>query len=308
MKTFLAVACAAGAAVFLNFGLYLQKKAVDRLPAVRFEISWSVFKAFATDRPWMTSIAVTLLGGGLYAIAIAIAPVSIVQPVVASGVALLAYLAIKNLGERPRRIDLYAIGASILGVILIGVSLFEGVPDPGKLDHSPLLLWVFAGVAVLLAVAMPLLFRGSSGNRMAAGLGISVGLLFGMAAIFARLLLVDWGNQWASKGLAVVFSSVFLIAWAALLLPAVVMLQAALQRGMAVIVVPVVAGLGQLVPIVGGLVALREPLPDNAFLAAVRIFAFAMILGATIVLSYRVEESGTGVAPPARPTEAAPGG
>lgn len=290
MTTLVAVVCALAASLMINYSMYMQKKAVDTLPAVEFKIDWDVTKAFATNLPWVGALVLMLLGGGVYAVALALAPVSIVQPVLGSGVALLAWLAIRNLGEKPRRIDLYAIGATILGVILIGVSLV-GYAQPKVVHHRPLLLWVFTAVVVAVAVAVPLLTRGRKGSGAAAGLGVSVGLLMGLAAIFGRLLLLDWQGQWAAKGLAVLFASVFVIAWAATLLPGFVMLQAALQRGMAVVVVPIVAGLSQLIPIVGGMIALREPFPPNLALSVLRVLGFTCILVATVVLSRRAEET-----------------
>lgn len=290
METVIAIACAVVSAITINYAVYLQKKALATLPEVKFQLSWPVLKAFITNRTWMASIAIILAGGGVYAVAMTLAPVSVVQPIIGSGVAFLAYLAIKNLGERPRRIDLYAIGLNILGVILIGVSLLQGIPE--SVPHDNTSLWIFTGVLLLLAVTVPILMRGRSGTRQAAGLGISVGLLYGMAAIFAKLMLVDWKNQWPDKGLMVVFSSIFLIAWLMTLLPGFGIMQAALQKGLAVVVVPIVTGLAQLVPIIGGAVALKEPFPENPFLTALRILAFCMILTGTIILSKRAEEAG----------------
>jgi hypothetical protein len=89
---------------------------------------------------------------------------------------------------------------------------------------------------------------------------------------------------------SVVFTSIFLLAWALTLIPAFIMLQAALQRGMAVVVVPIVAGLSQLVPILGGMIALNEPFPESTALSALRVLAFVLILGATVVLARTAEE------------------
>ena len=46
MKKIFAVAFAVGAALCLNCAMYLQKKAVDTLPAVELRLSFSVVKAF----------------------------------------------------------------------------------------------------------------------------------------------------------------------------------------------------------------------------------------------------------------------
>lgn len=302
MKTFLAIACTISASLAFNYAMYMQKKAVDTLPEVKFQVSWTVMKAFLTNKRWVASMGVVVVGSVAYAYALTIAPISIVQPIMASGVALLAYLAIKNLGEKPRRVDLVAIGLSILGVVCIGISLAEGLPEDVR--HNATALWIFTGAVVLLSVVIPLLMRGASSSQFAAGLGISVGLLYGISAVFAKLLLVDWSNQWSAKGIAVLFSSVFLIAWAATLVPAFIVLQAALQKGMAVVVVPILAGLSQLVPIAVGMVALHEKFPSNPALTVVRILGFGLILTGTVILSRRAEETGPAEAAAVEPAPA----
>src|SRR5450759_916828 len=71
------------------------------------------------------------------------------------------------------------------------------------------------------------------------------------------------------------------------LVPAFIILQAALQKGQAIVVVPLLAGLSQLVPIALGMVALHEKFPKRPALSVLRIFAFALILVATVILSRR---------------------
>ena len=297
MGTVIAVACAVLASLAFNYAMYMQKKAVGTLPEVKMQISWPVLKAFLTNGPWLASMIVVLAGSGLYAYALTAAPISVVQPIMASGVALLAYLAVKNLGEQPRRIDLVAIGMSILGVILIGVSLAEGLPKDVK--HSPGSLWIFTAVLVVVAIIVPLVAARGSNARIAAAMGISVGIMYGASAVFAKLMLEDWSSRWSHQGMLALFSSIFLIAWAVTLVPAFILLQAALQKGMAIVVVPLMASLSQLVPIAMGMVALHEKFPRSIALSIVRIVAFALILVATVILSRRAES----VAAPL-PTEA----
>lgn len=293
METVVAVACAVGTAICFNLAMYFNKKAVADLPRVGLKgEKKGVLKAFLANRLMHRFMIFGLIGAGLYVVAISMAPVSIVQPIVSSGVVLLAYLAIKNLGEKPRRIDYLAIGLSVLGVILIGVSLAEGLPK--KIEHDPALFWICVAVVVFLAVMVQVLMRGRTGNRQAAALGISVGLLYGIAAVFARLMIVDWGNQWSSRGVLALFTSIYLLGWLCTFVPAIIMVQAAFQRGMAIVVVPIFAGLAQLVPIVVGMVALKEPLPESAVLIAVRFVAFAFILTGTVILSRRAEEATPG--------------
>ena len=289
MKTVLSVAIAITAALLLNYAIYLQKKAVQTLPQVKMRLSWGVIKAFITNKEWLLAQIANVGGFAIYVVALSLAPVSIVEPIIASGVVLLVYLAIKNLGEKPRRIDLYAMGMSVLGVILIGVSLAEGLPED-VLRH-PIEIWIFTGATVILAVIIPLvLMRSGSKSSEAAGLGISVGLLFGMAAVLTRLLMLNWGHDWVMFG-------VFAAACIALYLPAFVILQAALQRGMAVVVAPIYNGLMEFVPIVVGMIALNERFPKSPVLSVVRVVAFVLILVGTVILSQRAERVEEGMLP-----------
>jgi len=257
------------------------------LPEVRARLSWATTRAFVTNRPWLLAQVVNVSGFALYSVALALAPVSVVEPIVASGVVLLAYLAITSLGEVPRKMDVLAMGASVLGVILLGVSLAEGLPKD-VLRH-PVEIWIIAAVLLCGAVIIPLLMRRGSGNTRAAGLGISVGIFFGMAAVFQRLLMINLGHDWALVG-------ALIVACVATYLPAFVILQAALQKGMAMIVAPIYNGLMESVPIVLGMMVLNEGFPGNAALRVFRVLAFVLILAGTVILSRRAE--GAEVTPP----------
>ena len=280
MQEVLAISIAVVAALLLNYAIYLQKKAVAALPEVKARLSWATVKAFITNKPWMLAQTVNISGFALYSLALALAPVSIVEPIIASGVVLVAYLAIRNLGEKPRVVDYYAMGASVLGVILLGLSLAEGL-QKDVLRH-PVEIWIIAAVILSLAVIIPLLMRGGSGNRQAAGLGISVGLFFGMAAVFQRLLMINLGHNWVLVG-------IFVALCIGTYLPAFIILQAALQKGMAMVVAPIYNGLMEFVPIVLGMVVLNEGFPQGNLLRAFRIVAFVLILAGTVVLSQRAE-------------------
>lgn len=278
MKTILAVVMALVASALINYSLFLQKKAVDRLPKLKAKLSWSVIRAFITNKPWLISQAFNVSGFILYMAVLSFAPVSIVEPIIASGVALLAYLAMKNLGERPRQIDLVALGMTILGVVLLGVSLAEGIPEDSL--HDPAELWLFTAVIIFLSIFVPLALRRRGPNSEAVGLGISAGLFMGIAAVFSRLLMGNFGGQWY----------IWLLVCIVTYTPGFVILETALQRGMAVIVTPPYNGIMEFVPILVGTIALNESFPQSHILTALRLLSFALILIGTVILSKRAEE------------------
>jgi hypothetical protein len=278
VKTLLAVILALIASGLINYSLFLQKKALDLLPKLKVKLQWNVIKTFITNKPWLFSQGFNVSGFIIYMLVLSFAPVSIVEPIIASGVVLLAYLAIKNLGEKPRQVDLAAMGVTIIGVIFLGISLAEGIP--GDNMHDPLELWLFTAGIIFLSVAVPMVLRKRGPNSEAVGLGISAGLFMGIAAVFSRLLMGNFGGRWY----------IWLVVCAATYTPGFLVLEAALQRGMAVIVTPPYNGIMEFVPILVGTIALNESFPQSNVLTTLRLISFALILIGTVVLSKRAEE------------------
>lgn len=280
MSEVLAVTIALAASFCVNYSSYMQKKAVDALPKLRLRISWAVIRTFFTNRPWLAAMAMDALGTALFMVALIFAPVSVVEPIITAGIALLAYLAIKNLGEKPNWADYSAIGMTALGVIFLAVSLAEGVPK--EKSYHPLELWLVVAAAGVLAVALPLAMYLFGRGNIAAGLGLSGGLVIGIAAVYSRLLMGNFGGQWY------IWLAVCVVTYPL----GFALFQAGLQRGRAVVVAPVYNALVVCVPIVVGTLALNESLPSSDFLKALRVAAFVLIVVGTIVLSRRTAAEG----------------
>jgi uncharacterized membrane protein len=279
MKETLAILIALAASFCVNYSTYLQKKAVDTLPGLKLRLTWPVVKEFVTNRPWLTAMAMDAAGTALFLVALVFAPVSVVEPIITAGIALLAYLAIKNLGEKPSPTDYAAISATVLGVVFMGISLAEGLPE--SKTYNPLELWTASAALAAMAVLVPLgLYLLRRGN-LAAGLGIAGGTLIGLAGVFSRLMMGDFEGQWY------VWLPICLLLYPL----GFTVFQAGLQRGDAVVVAPVYNALTVCVPIVMGTLALNEALPSNPALFALRIAAFILIVGGTVFLSRRTPET-----------------
>lgn len=275
MKAVLAIAIAFAASFCTNYSTYMQKVAVDALPQINWRFSWTVAKTFFTNRPWISAMALDALGTALFMVALIFAPVSIVEPILTAGIALLAYLAIKKLGEQPSRSDWIAIGMTVLGVVFLAVSLAEGMPQ-GK-QYDGFLLAVVTLAIAAGAFAIPMILQRAPRGDLAAGLGISGGLIIGLAGVYSRLLMGNFGGRWY----------LWLPACIAAYPSGFAVFQAGLQRGKAVVVAPLYNGLVVCVPIVMGSVALYEKLPASVALGILRIAAFALIVLGAVFLSSR---------------------
>jgi glucose uptake protein GlcU len=63
-----------------------------------------------------------------------------------------------------------------------------------------------------------------------------------------------------------------------------------MQRGKAIVVVPITTGMSNLIPIIIGIVAMHEPLPSTAGMFLLRLGSFVFIIGGAVILSLRKDE------------------
>ena len=116
--TLLAVPVVAVAASCINVGKALQKEGTKRLP--RFALDRKVVATYFKDTTWATGMGLDVCGGLLMVVALSIAPVSLVQPVAAGGVAVLAVFSHFRLNEKLERKAWAGVAATVAGTIGIG--------------------------------------------------------------------------------------------------------------------------------------------------------------------------------------------
>jgi drug/metabolite transporter (DMT)-like permease len=116
--TLFAVLVVAVAASCINVGKALQKEGTKRLP--RFALDRKVVATYFKDTTWATGMGMDVCGGLLMVVALSMAPVSLVQPVAAGGVAVLAVFSHFRLNEKLERKAWAGVAATVAGTIGIG--------------------------------------------------------------------------------------------------------------------------------------------------------------------------------------------
>jgi len=275
----------------INYSNFLQKRELDNLPRIGSESVLNTVRAFANCSPWLKAQGLQILGTGTHTIAVALAPLSVVQPINAAGISLLVMLAVTRLDEKAALVDWLGIGSIMAGVLMLGVSL---VKTPSKaLAYRPVVLWFFIVLIMVTSVSALVAAFVRKDERASSFLGIGVGVLVGLTAILIKMAWADVGNRWGEFRVAgFIYSSYF---WMALVITLVcmVLFQMALQRGMAIVVVPLVTGFSNLIPVVVGFLAFREPFPTGAVMASLRLGSILLIIGGATLLSLRGEGGST---------------
>ena len=273
--------------VLVNYSNYLMKRELEFLPRIGSQSAIKTIRTFMNCRPWLQAQGLQIMGTFGHGIAVGLAPLSVIQPINASGICLLVLLAVTRLKEKASIVDWIGIGSIIVGVLLLGVTLVQSSSKTP--EYRPAILWLFIVLLVGVVVASLTAAFMREDDRASSLLVIGNGVLVGLTAIFMKMAWTDIGNRWGEFRVAgFVYSAYFWIAIVTTLV-SLVIFQIALQRGSAIVVVPLVTGFSNLIPIIVGLVAFREPFPTSGVMASLRLASIFLIIGGAVLLSLRRE-------------------
>jgi drug/metabolite transporter (DMT)-like permease len=220
------------------------------------------------DRSWLLGFALESGGFASYAAALALAPLAVVQSIGAGGIGVLAYVTARVSHRRLGRTHLTGVWLSVLGLVLLAVSLAESSGAGGRGSTAGILAWL-GGTA---ALALFVLYVGRRRGGMAVAQGLAGGLLFSIGD-FSTKLVTQGGAHFA-----------FLVTLVIGYTLGTSLLQLGYQRGSAL----TVAGLATLatnaMPILAGTIVLHEPVPSGA-LGAARVLAYLAVVAGAILLA-----------------------
>src|SRR5215471_651029 len=106
----LGIAAAVGASLLYNTSIALQALEV-RDTSPEYALRVSLIGRLLRNRRWLGATVLGFLGWPLEIVALLLAPLTVVQPCLASGLVLLLVLGVKKLGETPGRREYMAVGA-----------------------------------------------------------------------------------------------------------------------------------------------------------------------------------------------------
>jgi hypothetical protein len=266
----LALALTLVSACALNIGYLIEHSAVADLPTLSVRRPLRSVRLLLGAPRWVSGFATEAAGWGLYVLALALAPLSLVQATAAGGVGILAVMTSRMSGAPLERHEWAAVVLSVAGLALLGISL-AGAHGAGSVPgHLSVGLWIAAsaGAAVLAVRLLPAFVRAG------AAFGVAAGLLFAAGDIATKSTVEDGGHY----------------VYVAALIPCYAfgtgVLQAGFQQGSALVTAGIATLLTNAIPIVAGMTIFGEPLPGG-WLGGVRIAAFAAVVVGAVVLAER---------------------
>src|SRR4051812_33672500 len=234
---FLALCCAVVAA--LGF-LFKQKGAVDA-PPVQWRHPVRSTVALFANKWWTLGIIVAMAAWGFHVAALALAPISLVQSVIAGGLALLTVMADRYFGLEVSRREWIGVGVTALGLALLAATL----GDTGDSAHGHWEFWgltAYCGGLTLLRVLACGFVRGDP--HAGPVLGVAAGLMWGASDVSIKAL----SDRLGDIGFGVLVHPLALVILLLSLVGLVVSARS-LQLGPAVAVIAITATVGNIVTI-----------------------------------------------------------
>lgn len=295
-SSYAGIALALLSAVAYNLGLIQEKRALERMPTLDLRRVPRVIVSLLRDPAWLAGFALMLLGLACQIVVLTFEPVSVVQPVLASGVALVLVLSRLVLRERLGAVELRCVVAIAVSVILLAASAGRA---GGGAGHHVNPGWM-AAIAIpsvvigLLVGASPLRSHSPSHRAPAAGVcfGVGTGLLYGVAALGIKGLSgVLVGHHRAGHIGAGIVTSPYLYILVGCSAAGMLLYQVALQSCRASIVVPVSNVTGSVYFMITGTWLFHEHLPASPAKLGLRLAAIVVAGFVLVTLSRQTQEA-----------------
>jgi hypothetical protein len=267
-ETAIALVLALASTTLTNVAYLREHDAAAALPALSLRRPLHSAQALLTDRSWLVGFALESGGFALYVVALALAPLTLVQSISAGGIGILAFVSARMSRRRLGRQELAGVLVSMLGLLALAVSLAGGTGEGTGGSTGAILLWLAATAgAAIVALAL-----GARFGALGVAEGIAGGLFFAIGDISVKV--ATQGGARAAFGFGVIVGYSLGTAF----------LQLGYQKRGALTVAGLATLLTNALPIAAGTVALGEPVPSGAF-GAVRIVAFAAVTLGAILLA-----------------------
>jgi multidrug transporter EmrE-like cation transporter len=250
-------------------GFLLKHRGAVQSPPVELRRPIASSLALFKARAYTIGIIVATLSWGFHVAALALAPISIVQSIIAGGLVLLTVIADRIFGHSVSRREWIGVALTAVGLAFLAATM-SGVGEDRHSDYESGVLAAYVGVAAALGLA-----AAAGARRIVAGgpaLAMSAGLLWGASDVSIKALSdhLDNGALGWIHPLALVILVASLIGLA--------VSARSLQVGDAVPVIAVTSATANLCTIASGPIVFGEPLPDDPFALALRLLAFALVI------------------------------
>ena len=250
--------------------LYKHRGAVES-PDVSMRRPVRSSLALFRSRWYTLGILIATASWGLHVAALSLAPISLVQSVIAGGLVLLTVTADRLFAHQVTRREWIGVGLAALGLAFLAATL-EGAGRSSHADYDPAVLSVWVGGLAALGLVVASAARGTP--RAGVMFGASAGLLWAASDTSIKALSGEIGDTSVLGIVTDPLAAVIALAsFAGLVVSA-----RSLQVGKAVPVIAVTSVAANVFTIAAGPIVFSEPVPGDALGLIVRVLAFGLVI------------------------------
>jgi len=269
---------ALGCALATNLAFLWKHKGAIAAPDVHIRRPLASARGLFESKWWTIGFGVALVAWILHVVALALAPISLVQAVISGGLVFLAVLADRWFGFELGRREWMGVALTAVGLAFLGLTVQTGSGGAHS-SYSISGMIAFEGAMIFLG-AILLISHRVEGLRHRRGLllGAAAGILFGVSDISIKALtgtvpgdLLSIISPWTMVAIVASVAAFYASA-------------RGLQVGEGVSVIAFTSVSANLSAILGGILVFGDPMGGDPLEAVARGMAFAMVLAATALM------------------------
>ena len=253
-------------------GFFLKHAGAVAAPPVEWRRPWASTVALFKVPVYTLGCVVATTSWGFHVGALALAPISVVQSVIAGGLVFVTVLAGRVFHQPVTRREWIGVALTAAGLAFLAATL-DGTTDSAHADYDELGLLLAVGAATIAGGVLA--YRTRTGPPLA----VAAGLMWAGSDVTIKAL----SGKTDELGIGVLIHP---FAFVILLLSLVGLLISArsLQLGPVVSVIALTSATANALTIAAGPALFKEPLPDNVGALLVRLAAFALVVTAASLI------------------------
>jgi hypothetical protein len=263
---------AVATAFFAVVGFLYKHKGAIGSPPVEWRRPVRTSLALFENRWYVLGIVIAIGSWGFHVGALALAPISLVQSVIAGGLVLLTVVADRLFAHDVTRREWIGVGLAALGLAFLAASL-EGSGGGAHSDYEAATLAIFLTAVVTLAIGVAVF--GWRTAHAGVALGASAGLFWAASDTAIKAQTGVFGESLVDVFVSPLVLLIIVASFVGLTVSA-----KSLQIGKAVPVIAMTTVAANAITILSGPIVFGDPVPDDALGFTARILAFLLVLGA----------------------------
>jgi drug/metabolite transporter (DMT)-like permease len=274
-------------AVVSNLGFFFKHRGACEAPPVDIRHPFRTARALYSSKWFALGMVVATSAWGFHVAALALAPMSVVQVVLAGGVVLIAVMADRLFGFEVGRRQWAGLGLTAAGLVLLAITL-PATHGAHSAFNTPSMIAFEAALFFIGGLLIMGPRAGAPAEHHGVMLGAASGVLFGVSDVAIKALTHVGGMEGVLGVLVSPWLAVTILASVAAFYASA----RGLQDGEAVPVIAITGTAANVSCIAGGILVFGDPLPGDALGIAIQGVALVMVVVASALTPAPVRSAG----------------